>query len=63
MFKARGETLARQLQQYVPNWAPWLTVVTSQKASYREDDVLDLIEAVLPALPPERRWRILVLNA
>jgi hypothetical protein len=61
--QSRRGDLAIQLQKYIPNWAPWLTVVTSPKASYREDDVLNLIETVLPKMEPGRSWRILLLDA
>ena len=63
MFKADGELIRTRLQPSIPAWAPWLTVVTSPKASYREDDVLDFIENRLEDMTPGRRWRVLLLDA
>ncbi|MCP4007872.1 MAG: hypothetical protein GY725_27125 [bacterium] len=63
MFKADGERLAASLQLVIPAWAPWLTVVTSLKGSYREEHVLSWMERHLPALAGSRRWRILVFDA
>ena len=62
MFRA-GEKTERKLQSAVPSWAPWLTVVTGPKGSYREDDVLNFIENRLEPRTPGRRWRILLLDA
>ena len=63
MFKASGDTLIRSLTAIVPAWAPWLTVVTAPKGSYREDDVLNFIEQRLEPMTEGRRWRILLLDA
>ena len=63
MFKASGERLSAELQAAVPSWAPWMSVVTAMKGSYREDDVLNFIERRLEDLTPTRRWRILMLDA
>ncbi len=63
MFKADGERLARALSLEVPLWAPWLTVVTSPKASYREEHVLAFLEEHLPPLTEGRPWRILLCDA
>ena len=38
-------------------------MVTSPKASYREDDVLDFIDNRLEDWGPDRRWRVLLLDA
>ena len=62
MFKA-GEQVQEKLQSSVPAWAPWLTVVTAPRGSYREDDVLTFIENRLEPMTPGRRWRILLLDA
>ena len=40
-----------------------MTVVTSPKASYREDDVLNFIECRLDNMMPGRRWLVLLLDA
>ncbi|MCP4202782.1 MAG: hypothetical protein GY769_12720 [bacterium] len=63
MFKADGARLARALSLEVPAWAPWLTVVTAPKASYREEHILAFMEAHLPAMTEGRRWRILFCDA
>ena len=53
----------RQAQAFIPLWAPWLTIVTGPKGSYREDDVLNLIEDVLDDMSETRQWRIMLLDA
>ena len=63
MFKAAGDRLVHKLQASIPAWAPWMTVVTAPKGSYREDDVLNFIEDRLEDMTPLRRWRILLLDA
>ena len=63
MFKAAGDRLVHKLQASIPAWAPWMTVVTAPKGSYREDDVLTFIESRLETMTPLRRWRILLLDA
>ena len=64
MFKAEGGRMRAQLQQHIPTWAPWLTVVTSPSASYQECDLLDYLERVFPLpVQPRQRWRILLLDA
>ena len=61
MFKADGEQVARRLREHVRSsgHGSWLSVATSEKASYREADVLDFLETHLPEKTPERRWRII----
>ena len=64
MFKAEGSRLQSDLQQHIPRWAPWLSVVTSPSGSYQEPDLLDYLERVYPLpLQPRQRWRILLLDA
>ena len=63
MFKADGDRVRQRVHAIVPSWAPWLTVVTSAKGSYREDDVLNFIEQRLEPMTDSRRWRILLLDA
>ncbi|MCP3920403.1 MAG: hypothetical protein GY711_33160, partial [bacterium] len=63
MFKADGERVASELSLEVPAWAPWLTVVTAPKASYREEHILAFMEAHLPEMTADRRWRILFCDA
>ena len=61
MFKADGEQVARRLREHVRSsgHGSWLSVATSEKASYREADVLDFLETHLPEKTPARRWRII----
>ena len=40
MFKAQGFYLERKLQASMPADAPWLSVTTPPKGSYREEQVL-----------------------
>ena len=63
MFKAEGDRVQAKVSEAVPAWAPWLTVVTGPKGSYREDDVLNYIEHRLEPMTDGRRWRILLLDA
>ena len=63
MFKADGDKLVQRLAAEIPSWAPWMSVVTSPKGSYREDDVLNFIENRLEDMSPSREWRILLLDA
>ena len=44
MFKAQGCELEGRLQAFIPADAPWLTVVTSPRGSYREEHVLAYME-------------------
>ena len=63
MFKAAGDKVLAKVTALVPAWAPWLTVTTGPKGSYREEDVLDFIENRLEPMTDGRRWRILLLDA
>ena len=65
MFRASGggDRMAPQLQRLIPPWAPWLTVVTGPKGSYRETDVLTYMEKVLEPMSDDRDWRILLVDA
>jgi len=63
MFKAKGHTLEDRLQAHIPAWAPWLTVATSASGSYKEHNLLDYLDKVLPPLTAERGWRILLCDA
>ena len=61
MFKG-GDLTAQRLQQHIPPWAPWMTIVSAPKGSYREDDVLNYIDN-MEAWSEQRRWRLLFLDA
>ena len=45
MFKAQGFYLERKLQASMPADAPWLSVTTSPKGSYREEQVLSKLDS------------------
>ncbi|MCP4243633.1 MAG: hypothetical protein GY772_24025, partial [bacterium] len=59
MFKGTGPRLARKLTASIPAWAPWLTVVTGPRGSYREEHILNYLETLVP----ERPWRVLLCDA
>ena len=61
MFRADGEVLLRRLWEHARSrgYGPWLSVATSEKASYREADVLGFLDLHLPKAAPERRWRLI----
>ena len=56
MFKADGEILLQRLQQHIRSRGhqPWVSVATSEKGSYRKDDVLTFLETHLPQLRVSR---------
>lgn len=61
MFKADGHELELRLRAHIRGrgYGHWLTVCTSPKASYREEHVLNFLEAHLPQQTGGRRWRIM----
>ncbi len=65
MFKADGERLQMKLEGYIHacGYPRWLSVVTSPKASYREEHVLTFLETHLEPWIEGREWRILLLDA
>ena len=67
MFKADGEIVLQRLQQHIRSrgYQPWVSVATSEKGSYRKDDVLNFLETHLPQLRQEggeREWRIVMAD-
>ena len=67
MFKADGEILLERLQNHVRKrgYGKWVSVATSEKGSYRTEDVLNFLEKHLPQLRPEdagREWRIMMAD-
>ena len=72
VFKADGEILQRRLQEHLrSSGCKWASVATSEKGSYRVDDVLNFLERHLPQLrderhPPQlrdqRQWRIMMAD-
>ena len=61
MFKAEGDRLRLRLREYVRGrgHGPWLSVATSDSASYKTPDILAFLEQHLPLWSKTRRWRIL----
>ena len=55
MFKADGEILLQRLQDHIRRrgYGKWVSVATSEKGSYRTEDVLSFLETHLPQLRPE----------
>ena len=64
MFKG-GEKIEHKLKDHirVRGYPPWLSVVTGPKGSYREEHMLNFLEASLEEWKPGRQWRILLLDA
>ena len=64
MFRVEGSGVRvhPRLRSFIPNWAPWLTVVTSDSGSYKEGDVLTYLETVLTAREEGQPWRILLVD-
>ena len=67
MFKADGEVVLKRLQTHIRSrgYAPWVSVATSEKGSYRTEDVLNFLETHLPPLRQdggEREWRIVLAD-
>ena len=70
MFKAEGEILQQRLKQHLRSrgYPAWASASTSEKGSYREEDVLEFLDRhlpampqsrqELPAMPQSRRWRV-----
>ena len=65
MLKADGEQLELRLRQYIRGrgYDDWLSVATSPKGSYREEDVLNFLDRHLPAWGPGRGWRLMLADA
>ena len=61
MFKGSGEILKKRLQEHIRSRGvgSWASATTSEKASYRVDDILDFLERHLPQLRENRKWRIM----
>ena len=61
MFKASGDILQRRLQEHLRSRGvgAWASAATSEKASYRVDDVRNFLERHLPKMEEGRRWRIM----
>ena len=64
MFKADGQVLLERLKGHLRSCGagPWVSVATSEKGSYREEDVLEFLDQHLPEKPQWRRWRILAAD-
>jgi hypothetical protein len=64
MFRVQGSGVRvnPRMRSFIPAWAPWLTIVTSDSRSYKEEDVLVYMEAVLTAREEGQPWRILMVD-
>ena len=67
MFKAKAEgPLEKRLQEYIRSrgYGPWVSVTTSEKGSYRQADVLAILEQHLPKVDEDepRQWRNLMAD-
>ena len=50
MFKGDGEIVLKRLQKHIRDrgYGKWVSVATSEKGSYRHEDVLNFLEKHLP---------------
>ena len=66
MFKAEGggEKVQRRLDDHLAarGHPPWVSATTSEKGSYRTNDVLAFLERHLPEFPQHRQWRIMLAD-
>ena len=65
MFKAEGEgRVYVRLQAFLRSrgFPPWMSVTTAPKGSYREQDVIALMERHLEPWTDDREWRIYLLD-
>ena len=62
-FKGKGE-LELRLRKYVEGrgFGKWLTVRTTDSASYKEPDILDFLATHLPDMSGTRQWRIIIAD-
>ena len=65
MFRvsSSGVRLHPRMRSFIPEFAPWLTVVTSDSGSYKEDDALAYVETVLTPRAEGQPWRLLLVDA
>ena len=68
MFKADGEIVLQRLQNHIRRrgYGKWVSVATSEKGSYRTEDVLNFLETHLPPQSrleePGAEWRIMMAD-
>jgi len=66
MFKADGEIVLKRLQKHIRDrgYGKWVSVATSEKGSYRTEDVLTCLEKHLPQLREDEggQWRIIMAD-
>ena len=57
MFRAEGERLQERLREHVRSrgYPAWASASTSEKGSYRAEDVLEFLDRHLPAMPQLRK--------
>ena len=67
MFKAATDgQVKKRVGEFIRSrgFPSWFTVTTSPKGSYREHDVIEFLDAHLPAVAEDKpRWRILLADA
>ena len=67
MFKADGEVLQGRLKEHLRSCGRplYFSAATSEKGSYREEDILIFLDHHLPKLPQDpqlRQWRIIIAD-
>ena len=65
MFRVQssGIHVNPRMRGFIPGWAPWMSVVTSESGSYKEDDVLSYIDRVMVPRPNNLSpWRLLIVD-
>ena len=66
MFRVQssGKHVNPRMRGFIPRWSRWMTVVTSDSGSYKEDDVLSYIDRVMVPRPNNLSpWRLLIVDA
>ena len=60
MFKADSYQLQARLREHLRScgYPSNFSAATSEKGSYREEDILEFLDRHLPAMTPLRQWRI-----
>ena len=60
MFKADADQLQARLREHLRScgYPSNFSAATSEKGSYREEDILEFIDRHVPAMTPLRQWRI-----
>ena len=64
VFKGDGDRMASRLREHIRSRGHprWVSTATSEKGSYRVEDVLNFLELHLPPMSQSRRWRIIMAD-